>query len=650
MMCGKQWRVQRPSWNCAYIEPSRFFAMLALSAMSLCAATAPHPSVKVTFNKQIAPIIYENCSTCHRPGESGPFSLLSYQDVKSHAEQIADVTKRRFMPPWLPEAGYGNFLETRRLTNEQIALIREWVQQGEPLGSTENAPAPPTFPTSEWTLGKPDLILKVAKPYKLYADGPEVFWNFILPVPINEVRWVKAIDIRPGNPKIFHHANVIIDRAGAARRHEKTPGSGFPGMDLAVEETTFDPDGHFLSWKPGSAPVTYPAGMAWKADPGMDLVLNVHLRPSGKVEMVSPEIGIYFTDQPQTSYPMLVQLEHDAAIDIPPGDKDFLVKDDFRIPEDVNVLAVYPHAHYLCKLMEGYATLPNGKRKWLVRIPNWDFNWQGVFRYKEPVFLPKGTVVSMRYHYDNSAANPRNPNSPPKEVRTGIRSTDEMSHLWLQVLPVAPGDHRVLLQEAFTRQRLAKYPNDFGANFNMGDFALSKGDIDSAIRYFALAWKVQPDSAVAATDLGVALYSASHIQDAEVQFKKVLAMDPTYTDARYNLASTQAENGEWEAAAANYNQVIQERPDNDKARVHLGQVLELWGDDLAKAGNFDQAQLRYRQSLAFRPNDAELHTSLGMVYMRLGRPADAQTQFEAAVRLDPTYEPAQRALANVRPR
>ncbi|HEX6547003.1 MAG TPA: cytochrome c, partial [Bryobacteraceae bacterium] len=269
MRCGNQRRVRRPIPNCVYIDLSRFLAILAVTVLPVRAATAPHPSVKVTFNKQIAPIIYENCSTCHRPGESGPFSLLSYEDVKRHAAQIADVTRRRFMPPWLPEAGYGNFQETRRLTNAQIALIREWVQQGAPLGSAENAPAPPTFPTSEWKLGKPDLVLKVAKPYKLYADGPEVFWNFILPVPINEVKWVKAIEIRPGNPKVFHHANVIIDRAGAARRHEKTPGSGFAGMDLAVEETTFDPDGHFLSWKPGSDPVTYPEGMAWKADPGM---------------------------------------------------------------------------------------------------------------------------------------------------------------------------------------------------------------------------------------------------------------------------------------------------------------------------------------------------------------------------------------------
>ena len=175
--------------------------------------------------------------------------------------------------------------------------------------------------------------------------------------------------------------------------------------------------------------------MAWRADPGTDLVLNVHMRPTGKPELVQPSIGLYFTGEPGTKYPMLLPLEHDGALDIPPGDADFLVSDDFVMPMDMDVLAVYPHAHYLGHLLEGYATLPDGTRKWLIRIPDWDPSWQAVYRYKEPVFLPKGTVVSMRYHYDNSAANVRNPNQPPQRVRDGNQATDEMAHLSLQVLP-----------------------------------------------------------------------------------------------------------------------------------------------------------------------------------------------------------------------
>jgi Flp pilus assembly protein TadD/mono/diheme cytochrome c family protein len=616
--------------------------LVAISALlpPLPAASAP----KVTFYQDIAPIVYQNCSACHRPGESGPFSLLSYDDVKQHAAQIADVTRRRFMPPWLPEAGHGDFLEVRRLTDTQIQAIQEWVKQGTPPGSASHAPQPPKF-ASEWTLGTPDLILHIPKPYQLAADGPEVFWNFVVPVPIAKPRWVKAMEVRPGNPRVFHHANVIIDRSQSARRLEATPGLGFPGMDITFEETAFDPDSHFLSWKPGSPPVVEPDGMAWRADPGMDLVLNVHLRPSGKPETIDPVIGLYFTDKPQTRFAMLVQLQHDAAIDIPPGAKDFPVSDDFRVPLDLNVLAVYPHAHYLGKLMEGYATLPDGSKKWLIRIPQWDLNWQGVYRYKEPVFLPRGSIVSMRYHYDNSTENVRNPSNPPKEVKGGNQATDEMSHLWLQVLPVGESDQRAVLQEAMSRQRLEKDPTDFTANYNIGDMMLSRGDAEGSLPFFFAAWNAQPNNAVFATELGVALFSASKPAEARKQLLRALEIDPHYTDARFNLASVDASTGQWEAAAVEFQQVLSERPGDPKVRGQLGKVLILWGDAFSDAGNLEQAVVRYRQALAYQPDDTALHTILGVGLLRLGHLKDAQAELESALRIDPNYQPARQALA-----
>ena len=389
-----------------------FALLIATTAIVADPAAAPR---KVTFYGDIAPIVYQNCAPCHRPGESGPFPLLTYEDVKKHATQIADVTKRRYMPPWLPEPGYGDFIEERRLSNAQIQLIQNWVKQGFPAGLSDNAPAGPKF-TSEWQLGRPDLVLQVPRPYQLGADGPEVFWNFIVPMPITATQWIRAIEIRPGNPRVVHHASIILDRSRAARRREQEPGAGFAGMDLTVEETTFDPDGAFLAWKPGNIPAPEPEGMAWRADPGMDLVLNVHLRPAGRAESVNPSIGLYFSDKPQSRFPLLVELQRDEAIDIPAGDRDYIVKDDFRIPLDVTALAIYPHAHYLGKLLEGYATLPNGTRKWLIRIREWDLNWQGVYHFKKPVSLPRGTVISMRFHYDNSAANARNPNRRTTEA------------------------------------------------------------------------------------------------------------------------------------------------------------------------------------------------------------------------------------------
>ena len=459
-------------------------------------------------------------------------------------------------------------------------------------------------------------------------------------------KWVKAIAVRPGNPKVFHHANVIIDRSGSALRKEASD-AGFEGMDLTVEEDTFDPDGHFLSWKPGSDPMVEPEGMAWRAEPGMDLVLNVHLRPSGKEEVIDPVIGLYFTDKPQTKFPMLVQLEHDGAIDMPPGDKDFVITDQFTFPMDVNVLAVYPHAHYLATLMEATATLPDGTKKWLVRIPHWDLSWQGVFHLKTPMLLPKGTVVSMKYHYDNSAANVRNPSSPPKEVKGGNHSTDEMSHFWLQVLPVKEGDQRAGLQEALMLHRLEKYPGDFSANFNLGDLMMNQNNPGAAVPYFRLAVQAAPDSPIAASELGAALFATDDVYNAEQQYRQALTLDPKYVDARYDLASIEANNQEWPAAAGDYAEVLKINPDHRKAREHLGEVYFMWAEQLDDAGDKQQAVKRYQDSLIYRPDDAELHAHLGVALTELKRFNEAKSEFENVLKIDPDSAEAKQALVSL---
>jgi Flp pilus assembly protein TadD len=418
-------------------------------------------------------------------------------------------------------------------------------------------------------------------------------------------------------------------------------------MDLRVEEETFDPDGHFLSWKPGSGPVVEPDGMAWRADPGMDLVLNVHMKRSGKPETVSPVIGLYFTDKPQTKFPYLVQLEHDGAIDIAPGDPDFIVSDEFRASMDINVLAVYPHAHYLAKVMEAYATLPDGTKQWLIRIPEWDLNWQGVFRLRKPLFLPAGTIVSMRYHYDNSPQNPRNPNSPPSRVLGGNTANDEMGHFWLQVLPAAGGDHRGELEGDVMRDRLKKYPDDFTANYNLGDLLLNKGEPAAAVPHFEKAFQADPHNVMAASELGVALFSASRPAEAEQQLRKALEIDGTYTDARFNLASVEASNGKWQAAADDFVQVLRERPGDARAAQHLGEVETLWGDQLAKAGNDAEAVLHYREALPRRPGDKDLLARLGMALARMERLDESQQVFESLLRIDPSSDLAKQAVAAI---
>jgi len=613
-----------------------------LVALSLPLRAAPTHSFS-----EIAPIIYKNCAPCHHVGGAGPFPLVNYDDVKRHAVQIAAVTARRYMPPWLPQSGYGEFAEERRLTPAQIQLIQEWVAQGAPAGPATTASIAPQF-SSGWQFGLPDLIIKPSKPFMMPAAGPDIFWNFVLSPNVRTARYVRAIEIRPQNPRLVHHANVLVDRARTMRLQETRPGEGFPGMDLSVSSDTFDPDSHFLFWKPGSRPYEEPSGMAWRLDPGDDLVLNIHLHPSGKPEEELPAIGLYFTDQVQTIHPMLIQLEHDGELDIPAGDADFEVNDSFRLPMDVDVLAVYPHAHYLGKLLEGYATLPDGKRRWLIRIADWDLNWQGVFRYEKPVFLPAGSIVSMRYHYDNSSRNPRNPNVPPKRVKGGNQATDEMGHLWLQVLPHGEGDPRVPLQEALMRHRLEEYPDDFVASFNLGALLFARKDMAHAIQYLRAAVRVAPKQIVALNTLGAALESVKQLDEAVMLFNLALRLRPDYTDARFNLANALGMQGRFPDAAREFRTVLAENPADDAARSFLSQVLQALGEASASGGNIDQAIAYYAEVVHLEPRNADARNSLGMLYARSGEDELAIEQFREALKIDASHQGAQNNLRRMR--
>jgi len=538
---------------------------LALFIAPLAAASPP------TF-ADVAPIVYEKCAPCHHPGGAAPFPLLSYQDVQKRANQIAAATRTGYMPPWLPEKGYGDFSGDRRLTAEQIATIAAWVHAGAPEGHTDAIPPAPVF-NAEWQLGTPDLVLEAASTFELPASGRDVYWNFIFHTGLSERRWVRAVEIRPGQPGVVHHSNLLLDRMGSAHLQETATGKGFPGMDLVITRSPFDPDGNFLFWKPGGTPHIEPDGFSWRLDPGNELVLNMHLQPSGKPEQVRPAIGLYFTDQPQTKFPLLVQLEDDEALDIPAGVHDFPIADDFKLPMDSDILAVYPHAHYLGKLLEAWATLPDGSKKWLVRIPNWDQNWQAVYYYREPLFLPKDSVIHMRYHYDNSEANPRNPNHPPKRVRGGNKSTDEMGHLWLQILPHDPGDSRRDLQEAVVRHQLERNPNDPVAHMNLGAILLSRLDPQAAVTELREAARLDPNRPEVRNMLGLGLAQLSRNSEAIAQFELALQARPDYASARFNLATAQAKTGRVDEAIENLRKVLAANPDDPYAKQRLSQLI-----------------------------------------------------------------------------
>lgn len=563
-------------------------------------------SSELTFDRDVAPIIFRSCSSCHHPGEAAPFSLLTYSDVKKHARQIAAMVRTRAMPPWLPDKQETTFADELRLSDSEIDRIVTWVEQGAVEGDATDLPPAPKF-VEGWRLGEPDLILKAEKPFILPPRGTDTYWNFIFRVPIQQTKWVKAVEIRPGDKRYVHHANILVDRAATSRKRESEPGAGFGGMELRIESQVFDPDSHLLFWKPGTIPYVEPEGMALRLDKGTDLVLNTHLQPSGKEEVIQPSIGLYFTDHPATKIPMLLQLENDSKLDIPPGEKNFVVTDDFTLPVDVDLIAIYPHAHYLGRDIQALATLPDGTKRTLIHIPRWNLNWQAVYRYAVPVLLPKGTTVSLRYMYDNSDENPMNPNHPAIKVKGGNRSSDEMCHLWLQVLPVnfdaAKGDPRMALQEALARHDVEKNPADFEAHYNLGAMLQAKGNLDGALAEYQAAVRLRPEDATGNNALGAALVAGGHPQQAASYLQAALKARPDYFDAHYNL-----------------------------------------GFALAQQEDFRGAVEHFRTALELQPQDAAVEANLGAALAEMGRYADAKAHFEHALQLDPNQSIARENL------
>ena len=423
-------------------------------------------------------------------------------------------------------------------------------------------------------------------------------------------------------------------------------------MDLEIASEGFEPESHFLFWKPGTVPYVELDGMSWLLDKRTDLVLNMHLQPSGKLEFIQASVGLYFTDKAPTLHPMLLQLEHDGAVDIPAGQKDFVVTDEFRLPLDVDVLGVYPHAHYLGRDIQGFAVLPDGTRRWLIWIKRWDVNWQAVYRYSKPVFLPKGTVLSMRYTYDNSSDNPLNPNRPPRRVVAGNRSVDEMGHLWIQVLPreskVQREDARLLLQEALMRHWLKKYPNDFVANYNLGSVLQTQGKLDEAIERLSEALRVRPDDAIAQTRLGAALQAAGRLDEAVAHYRVALRVRPDYADAHYNLGNALFARGAFDEAATHFREVLRINPGDAGARSHLSEALSAQGGLLATQGKTEVAVAFLREALELKPDDADTCNNLGSALAQKGNVGEAVTYFERALRLNPQHTQARKNLAIAR--
>ena len=418
------------------------FVLFALFAAGAAAAPASTP----TYNHDIAPILAQNCASCHRPGQVAPFPLLSYDDAHKRAALIATVTASRYMPPWKADPAYGHFRDERRLTGAQIGLIRDWARNGAPEGDPRQKPAPPQF-ASGWLAGKPDAVLTPDQGFHVPADGRDVFQCFVIPTDFDAERYVRTVEFHAGNPRVVHHALFFLDTSGRARKLDaETPEPGYPcfGGPRVL------PTGGLGGWAPGATPQPLPSGVAHTIPKGADLVMQIHYHPSGKPENDRSSVGVQFGDAPVKG--LTSALMGPRKIDLPAGDAHHEITDSLVIPEDLDLIGITPHAHWLCKDMKVDAHLPNGHTEPLIWIRDWDFNWQGTYRYAEPVHLPKGTRIEMRYVYDNSADNPRNPSNPPRYVHFGEQTTDEMAFLFLQVMLPSQSDvPRFRREMLFTR-------------------------------------------------------------------------------------------------------------------------------------------------------------------------------------------------------
>ena len=413
-------------------------ALLLLATL----ATASEPvSEKVTFSEHIAPILYAKCTVCHRAGEIAPFPLFSYADAKKRSRQLAEITTERTMPPWHADKDNPSFHNDRSLDDRQIALLAEWHRTGAPEGDPAKLPVAPKF-AEGWAMGKPDHEVAMPQAYEVPAEGRDTYRNFVLPLDFAEDHWIRAIEVRPSAASVVHHILIFLDTDGtAAKRDAQDPKPGFSGF-VSLGMT------YVYGWAPGAGPLVLPEDLAWRFPKGSSLVLQTHLSPNGKAQNEATSIGLYFAKGAPAHTYTTVQLPPQFGIlngiQIPPGEKEYTMRDSFVLPIDCDAFAIAAHAHFLGKRMSMTATLPDGKKQTLLKVSTWDFAWQEQYMYRDRIALPKGTRLDTEVVWDNSAENPNNPSKPPVPVHWGIASSDEMGSVTVGVVPRKNEDLEVL--------------------------------------------------------------------------------------------------------------------------------------------------------------------------------------------------------------
>jgi hypothetical protein len=405
---------------------------------------------QVTFAEHIAPLVYQHCAPCHHAGDVAPFALMSYQDVVQHSHTIEIATSSGFMPPWKADPTYSHFLDENVLTAAEKQQISDWVADGMPRGNIAQEPAAPTFPAGS-TLGTPDLVVSMAEAFTHQGNGQDMYRVFVIPVNLPADRDVAAIEFRPGNRAITHHAIIALDTTGRARQLDAAQaGYGYTQFGGFGFNPTAD---NWAGWVPGARARAFPAGMSKKLFRHADLVVQVHYGPTSRTQSDSSSINLFFAPPAGPSAPpsrqvQTIPISTFALTNGPfviPANQVKTFHSTFTMPVAGSLLSTLPHAHLLGQSWKAWAVTPARDTIPLIQIPAWDFNWQGSYRFPRLIPLPAGSRVYVDASYDNTAANPRNPFSPPQQVTWGDQTTAEMFVIYFDAVPYLPGDENLVL-------------------------------------------------------------------------------------------------------------------------------------------------------------------------------------------------------------
>ena len=599
-------------------------------------------SLRPTFHADIGPLVAEKCHSCHRPGGGAPFSMATYIDVRQRAALIAQVTRARTMPPWKARGPAGVFVDDRRLTDEQIALIQRWVDEGAPEGEP-SADLAAVRPETEWEMGVPDLVASMPQAYLLPGDGADTIRTFVIPIPSTRDRFVRGIEFRPETSGVVHHANIKIDVTGSTRRIDGDDAA--PGFEGSGPNAQF-PDGQFLGWTPGQRPHVS-NDTAWRLPAGADLVVELHMTPTGKPEHVQCRIAFLFTDVPPTRTPYMLRLSN-QRLDIPAGASRHVSTDRYVLPVDVDVLALQPHAHNLARSVTGTARLPDGRIEQLIEIVDWDFRWQDVYRFVRPVRLPRGTSLEMEYVYDNSDGNPRNPFRPPRRVTFGQTTDAEMGDLWVQVMTSTPSE-RAALNDDFVPKMLrddtdgdemlvVSSPRDPRIRRDLAYYYVAAGRAADAIAQLERSLELDPKSAAGQFELGTLLLNEKRLSEAIPPLERATELQPDWSDAFNNLGAVYLLRGEMDAARRAFDSAIAIDPRSAQAHFNRGRLL--------------MAQRRQREALAafmesirLDPDDSDTLAAAAAAQVSTGDVPGGIRSYREALRIRPDHLSALTDLA-----